>query len=256
MQPNTITVQVDRPGAAISPTMFGLFFEDINFGADGGLYPERVKNRSFEFPRPDDGLEAMWLAARPKGRCKFTMPVRETIGLTGITCAFKRTPAAVSVSPMKAFAASAWNRARNTLFSDPGARRQTMRPPDGCRSNWKTPMERKLGEAVISLSATLNSIAGRNRAWKDLYRRNQSHGDERQGALELLVDGPGKIDVDLISLYPKETWKNRPNGLRTDLVQLLSDMKPGFLRFPGGCIVEGQASGDALSMEDDDRRSD
>src|SRR5262249_58296014 len=51
-QPNTVTVQVDRPGAAISPTMFGLFFEDINFGADGGLYPERVKNRSFEFPEP------------------------------------------------------------------------------------------------------------------------------------------------------------------------------------------------------------
>src|SRR5262249_51246168 len=51
-QSDTITVQVDQPGAAISPTMFGLFFEDINFGADGGLYPERVKNRSFEFPEP------------------------------------------------------------------------------------------------------------------------------------------------------------------------------------------------------------
>ena len=54
------------------------------------------------------------------------------------------------------------------------------------------------------------------------------------------MDGPGKVDVDLVSLYPKETWKNRPNGLRADLVQLLSDLKPGFLRFPGGCIVEGR----------------
>src|SRR5919199_3070806 len=51
-QASTITVQVDRPGASIAPTLFGLFFEDINFGADGGLYPERVKNRSFEFPDP------------------------------------------------------------------------------------------------------------------------------------------------------------------------------------------------------------
>src|SRR6478672_9617830 len=51
-QSSTITVQVNKPGGDISPTMFGIFFEDINFGADGGLYPERVKNRSFEFPEP------------------------------------------------------------------------------------------------------------------------------------------------------------------------------------------------------------
>src|SRR5215210_6436416 len=56
---STITVQVDKPGAAISPTLFGLFFEDINFGADGGLYPERVKNRSFEFPDPLMGWKKM-----------------------------------------------------------------------------------------------------------------------------------------------------------------------------------------------------
>src|SRR5215204_5289178 len=51
-QSRSITLQVDKPGAAIPKTLFGLFFEDINFGADGGLYPERVKNRSFEFPNP------------------------------------------------------------------------------------------------------------------------------------------------------------------------------------------------------------
>ncbi len=75
-QSNTITVQVDRPGAAISPTMFGLFFEDINFGADGGLYPERVKNRSFEFPDPMMGWKRL-ARGDPKGRCKSTIRVRE-----------------------------------------------------------------------------------------------------------------------------------------------------------------------------------
>src|SRR5215211_3242634 len=58
-QTGTLTVQVDRPGASISPTLFGLFFEDINFGADGGLYPERVKNRSFEFPNPMMGWKQL-----------------------------------------------------------------------------------------------------------------------------------------------------------------------------------------------------
>src|SRR5438067_1629971 len=66
----TITVQVDRPGAAISPTLFGLFFEDINFAADGGLYPERVKNRSFEFPDPMMGWKRV-----ARGDAKGTLQI-------------------------------------------------------------------------------------------------------------------------------------------------------------------------------------
>src|SRR5262245_57813485 len=67
-QSGAIIVQVDRPGAAISPTLFGLFFEDINFGADGGLYPERVKNRSFEFPDPMMGWKRL-----ARGEAKGTL---------------------------------------------------------------------------------------------------------------------------------------------------------------------------------------
>src|SRR5919198_6384014 len=65
-QTRTITVQVDKPGAPIPKTLFGLFFEDINFGADGGLYPERVKNRSFEFPNPMMGWKQLD-RGEPKG---------------------------------------------------------------------------------------------------------------------------------------------------------------------------------------------
>ena len=56
----------------------------------------------------------------------------------------------------------------------------------------------------------------------------------------MLVDGPGTVDIDMVSVFPEDTWQGRENGLRKDLVQLLKDMKPGFLRFPGGCIVEGR----------------
>src|SRR5215203_5314429 len=66
-QSRSITVQVDRPGAAVPKTLFGLFFEDINFGADGGLYPERVKNRSFEFPNPMMGWKELDRGT-PKGQ--------------------------------------------------------------------------------------------------------------------------------------------------------------------------------------------
>ena len=60
-----------------------------------------------------------------------------------------------------------------------------------------------------------------------------------KGKLNLWFEGTGEVLVKRVSLFPKNTWKNRTNGMRTDLVQLLADMKPGFLRFPGGCIVEG-----------------
>jgi alpha-N-arabinofuranosidase len=93
---------------------------------------------------------------------------------------------------------------------------------------------KKLGEAEIT---------GLTPAWKTYTAVIRPAATSGKARLNLLIDGQGKpvkIDVDLISLYPKETWKGRPNGLRADLVQLLSDMKPGFLRFPGGCIVEGR----------------
>jgi len=64
-------------------------------------------------------------------------------------------------------------------------------------------------------------------------------GGDAKASLNIFFEGTGVVDLDMISLFPKDTWKQRPGGLRADLVQLLADMKPGFLRFPGGCIVEG-----------------
>ena len=78
--------------------------------------------------------------------------------------------------------------------------------------------------------------AGLGKTYTAVIRPTATNGKAR---LNLLMDGPGKVDVDLISLYPKETWKNRPNGLRADLVQLLSDLKPGFLRFPAAASSRG-----------------
>ena len=68
------------------------------------------------------------------------------------------------------------------------------------------------------------------------------------------VDDPGTLDLDMVSLFPDDTWKHRPNGLRADLVQLLNDMHPGFIRFPGGCIVEGRHLDTRYQLEEHDRR--
>jgi alpha-N-arabinofuranosidase len=86
-------------------------------------------------------------------------------------------------------------------------------------------------------SATLSGFTPQ---WKKYEATFRASGTNERARLAVVVDQKGELDVDMVSLYPKETWKNRPNGLRKDLVQLLADMKPGFIRFPGGCIVEGR----------------
>jgi alpha-L-arabinofuranosidase len=226
-QSDAVTVQVDRPGAAISPSLFGLFFEDINFGADGGLYPERVKNRSFEFPDPMMGWKRL-----ARGEAKGALQVYDAGSRSGRPNAhylqIKADSGGFGVTN-EGFRGMGVEQGKEYLFSvsarnvgdTPAALRVEVEDADG----------KKLGEA---------GITGLTPAWKTYTAVIRPAATNGKARLNLLMDGPGKVDVDLISLYPKETWKNRPNGLRPDLVELLSDLKPGFLRFPGGCIVEGR----------------
>ena len=85
--------------------------------------------------------------------------------------------------------------------------------------------------------ASMENISGE---WKKYSVSFTSTDSAHKGRLNVLFEGKGAIDIDRISLFPQQTWKNRPNGLRQDLVHLLSELRPGFLRFPGGCIVEGR----------------
>ena len=236
-QPNVITVQVDRPGAAISPTMFGLFFEDINFGADGGLYPERVKNRSFEFPDPMMGWRRL-ARAEAKGTLQiYDMGSRNSRTNAHYLQIIAESGGGFGVSN-EGFRGIGVEQGKEYLFSV--LARSAGDASAGLRVELEDSEGKKLGETVISPSAPMNSSASRTAGWKTYTAVIRPTATSGKARLNLLVDGPGKIDIDLISLYPKETWKNRPNGLRADLVRLLSDMKPGFLRFPGGCIVEGR----------------
>jgi alpha-N-arabinofuranosidase len=206
-----------------------LFFEDINFGADGGLYPERIKNKSFEFPDPMMGWRRV-----ARGDAKGTLQIYD-VG--------SRAPAANShYLRVKADVAGGGFGVTNEGFRGIGAQKGAeyafsvrARSAGGAIAGLRVEVEdadgKKLGEAQIT---------GLTPAWKTHVAAIVPSETSGKARLNLLVDGQGTVDVDLISLYPKETWKNRPNGLRADLVKLLAEMKPGFLRFPGGCIVEGR----------------
>ena len=221
-----VTVEADKPGPAIAPTMYGIFFEDINFAADGGLYPEQVKNRSFEFPEALMGWKksatpmrratsrCAAIGRRPPGNPHY-LRLTSKAGSYGVTNDGFR---GVSVEAGKRYIVTMLARrvspaARLTVGIE-NARMEPYRAPR------RSPACRPSGASSP--------------------RRSRRLSPTRAARFRVRLDGPGAVDLDMVSLMPADTWKGRPNGLRADLVQLLADLKPGFLRFPGGCIVEGR----------------
>lgn len=227
-QVRTITVQADKPGAQIPKTLFGLFFEDINFGADGGLYPERIKNRSFEFPNPMMGWKQLD-RGEPKGQLYVydSGSINDTPNSHYLRI---QTPAGA-----KGFGVS--NEGFRGIGVEKGADFSfsiMARRVNGSPTALRVEVEddgRLLGQTQVT------SFTG---DWKTYTATLRATDTSRKARLNLVVEGSGTVDVDMVSLFPKDTWQNRPNGLRNDLVKLLRDMHPGFLRFPGGCIVEGR----------------
>ncbi len=226
-QTRNIRIEVNKPGAAISRTLFGLFFEDINFGADGGLYPERVKNRSFEFPNPMMG----WKPLDP----------RDTTGTLQVFDAgsIKDTPNSHYLR-IKAPAGNKRFGIVNEGFRGIGVQQ-------GTEYQFSVKARRIDGSPTVRVELVDNGrvigeaqVAGFTNLWKTYTASVRPNTTSSKAQLNVILQGGGAVDVDLVSLYPKDTWQNRPNGLRTDLVKLLKDLKPGFLRFPGGCIVEGR----------------
>ncbi len=228
--PAIINVELAHPGAAISPQMFGIFFEDINFAADGGLYPELVKNRSFEFSEPLMGWhEDMELSSKGLGASKGELSVRTENPLNETNPHYLRVRV---YEPGYGF--------RNTGFRGMGIKNGAeYRLSAYVRSSGPKAIRAsvldKAGKEIAS-----GKLEGFDGAWKRYETVIRANATAAQAELHLYVDEPGSLDLDMISLFPVDTWKNRPNGLRKDLVQLLYDMHPGFIRFPGGCIVEGR----------------
>ncbi|MBH8557755.1 alpha-L-arabinofuranosidase C-terminal domain-containing protein [Hymenobacter negativus] len=236
--PATLTVQVSKPVAAVPKNMFGLFFEDINFAADGGLYPELVKNKSFEY---DDHLIG-WKAIRgAAGLADYRVSGDQPIGATNrhfLRLSVKTAgPDAGFVN--EGFRGMGVKQGAEYTFSvylrrGPGsisALNVTLEEP-GQRGGG--PETSASGQALAQ--AQITGLTGEWKKYSVVLRPSATAAKAR---LKLTVEGTGTADIDVVSLFPKDTYLKRENGLRPDLVQLLKDMKPGFLRFPGGCIVEG-----------------
>jgi alpha-N-arabinofuranosidase len=226
-----LSVQVNKPTAEVQPTMWGIFFEDINFGADGGLYAELVKNRSFEFETPLMG----WKEEKTD---RFSL--NKESGSAMIINRGEGHPA----NPR--FARITINADKNYALINEGFYGMGIKKDAGYNfSIWAKPVEGDmtiLVELIDDKKNVIGSMTVRpdNEDWKKYTGSLAAITTSPKAKMRLSFTGSGVIDIDMVSLFPTDTWKNRPGGLRADLVQLLYDMKPGFLRFPGGCIVEGR----------------
>ncbi|MDO3626199.1 alpha-L-arabinofuranosidase C-terminal domain-containing protein [Mucilaginibacter sp. BT774] len=221
------TIDADKIKAHIQPTMYGIFFEDINMAGDGGVYAELVKNRSFEFSAPLMG----WKEIKEQGADGSILVLNR-----GQENPYN--PRFIEVNSKSAAGYGLINEG----FHGMGIKKNNRyhfsilaKQPETAELSLQIELVNKSGQ-VIGKTTVLPS----SKAWKKYSASFIATETEAEATLKVLVKGKGSVDLDMISLFPQDTWKQRPGGLRADLVQKLADMKPGFLRFPGGCIVEGR----------------
>lgn len=222
-QQHVMTVDASKPTAQIQPEMYGIFFEDINFGADGGLYAELVKNRSFEFPQPFVG----WV---PFGN----------VTVQDENPCFERNPHYVRVvNDGRLLRAGLDNEGYRGIGVKQG---EEYRFSVYARTPESKPMKLSV-ELVNSDAQNLlkKGIEVSSREWQKQTVVLKSPFTDAHARLRIVLESKGTVDMDHISLFPVKTWKGRENGLRADLAQALYDLNPGVFRFPGGCIIEGNS---------------
>ena len=226
-QVHRMDIDLKKVGAPIQPTMYGIFFEDINYAADGGLYAELVKNRSFEFPNdPLQGWKAFGkVAVRDDGpfdRCPHYVRLLDPGHKEKWTGLDNEGFFGIGVKGGETYRFTVW-----------------ARVPDGGTSDLRIELVNtaSMGESQALCQAPL-TISGSE--WKQYEVILTPESTLAKSTLRIFLRGKrNPVDLEHVSLFPTDTWNGHRNGMRKDLAQALADLKPGIFRFPGGCIVEG-----------------
>jgi alpha-L-arabinofuranosidase len=269
-EPVVIHVDGTQAGPRVSPMLYGIFLEEINHGVDGGLYAELVRNRAFEDGRAPEGYElrnGVWTDGPGRrgfpsgyqhpeerfdhadfgylydgvpfwtlieeGGAKGSMHLETSGGVT-VQSAYCLRFRAESVDEGRIGVA-------NTGFFGIGVKEGQaynvslyVRGSDGFAGPLKVRLEDNSG-APLSDEATIDGFTGEWKQFRGKLSATETNGKAR---LAITTASAGRFWLDFVSLFPAETWKGRPNGLRPDLAQMIADLKPKFVRFPGGCNVD------------------
>jgi len=225
----SITVDVTHPTHAISPTLWGIFFEDINMSTDGGIYPELVRNRSFE----DADTLQNW---------KFTNVGDGKSEASIITGDVQARPSTAPLNPYNRKSLQLKVDGSFTLEND-GYWGMGVVSGETYTLKFAAREESfngKLTAKILSADGVvlaLGEISDLGRPWKYHTLNMTPSGTDSKAKLEISGSGNGVVFLDMVSLMPNKTWKD--HGLRPDLAESLDDLHPKFMRFPGGCWVEG-----------------
>ncbi|MCX7986188.1 MAG: DUF1080 domain-containing protein [Bacteroidales bacterium] len=262
---NAILKVNDDFKAIISPHMYGIFFEDINFAGDGGLYAEMVRNRSFEDIRPPEEcrLEGDW-AVTP-GNFKWYSRVTDSFP----SWSLKIDPKAKA--SMHLDTANPLNKAQYyalRLHIDVRSKGKVSIVNDGYYgfsvkkgeiynltfyARTIKPLKKGIQVSLRDESGKVfasGKVEGLQNEWKKFELQLRATENHNRLKLYLTFNEPSIIWLDMVSLFPENTWRKRPNGWRADLMQMLADLNPKFLRFPGGCVVEGITFDNAIQWKE------
>jgi alpha-L-arabinofuranosidase len=252
-----IRIDAAKPGPAINPNLYGIFLEEINHGVDGGLYAELIRNRAFEDARPPEGYEFK------NGRWQDRH---------GFDSGYSRYGYTTNGAPFWSLIQRGGTRGRMQLetaggITEPSGYCLRLEAEDVAGGQFGVANEGFFGIGIrqgekyrLSFHARGASYGGRilvrlenakgeplsdevkvngvARDWKTFEHEFTATHTENKARLVITLADEGTVWLDFVSLFPSQTWKNRPNGLRADLAQMIFDLHPRFVRFPGGCVVE------------------
>jgi alpha-L-arabinofuranosidase len=262
-----VAIQIDAnaPRVAVSPELYGFFFEEISHAGDGGLYAELVENRDFEANTLPEGWRVdannvftplgwrtrLWFDSNlPSWSLVASDDAEGRIQQDSALPLNDRNPHSLRLTVKRA--------GKRCGISNDGYWGMNFQAGELYDLTFYTRTE---GDAKCDVTVSLESqsgdkvyakatIAGVGGAWKKYSQSLKADASDPKGRLVLSLSQPGTVWFDVVSLFPRKTFKNRPNGMRPDLAQLLADIKPGFLRFPGGCVVEGASLYNRIRWKD------
>ncbi len=238
----TITIDAASPSGKVSPLFYGLMTEEINHSYDGGLYAELVRNRAFL----DDGTSPVhWNVVQDDGAAATigldrSEPLNTAIATSlrlDVTHASKEHPAGIANEGYWGIPVKPNTRYRASFYAKAAA---------GFTGPIAVSMQSNDGRTVYAAG----SVAGLTQSWKryELTLQTRDAPQTADARYVLTVDRPGKVWFSLVSLFPP-TFKGQANGFRPDIMQMMVDMKPKFLRFPGGNYLEGDQIADRFNWK-------
>ncbi|MFG0286594.1 MAG: alpha-L-arabinofuranosidase C-terminal domain-containing protein [Rhodopirellula sp. JB044] len=233
-----IQIFCDQPTVDLSPHLYGLFFEDINYAADGGLYAELVQNRSFEYysltkNRRGQGLHPLYawnMIQRRGGQVETRVTDAEPLNPNN------RNYAELQIT--KSGEVGVGNKGYDGIHLDQNARYNVSLYARAKSWSGDSSLTIRL-EAEDGSDCGSVCLQGLDGDWKKLEGVITANKSTDEASLLVITEGEGTLHLDMVSLFPQDTYNGHKNGLRKDLVQALKDLNPKFLRFPGGCIVHG-----------------